>query len=172
MTTLTNRAVNYLDAHDVPYTRLHHRRDITARQTAHDCQLKTSEFAKVVGLETQGRQFLVVLPADHDVDLSRVQEHLGVDRVTLLPERCLATFFPDCEIGACPPLGNVYGLPVYVAPALTQGETIAFNAGTHEDVIQMPYAAFKRLVNPTVMDFAFPAVDPIASVQTNASLNR
>lgn len=159
MPTLTNRALDYLDQAGIPYTRLHHRRDITARQTAHDCQLKPSDFAKVVGLETEGRQFLVVLPADHYVDLERVREHLGVDRVNLLPEGCVATFFPDCEIGACPPLGNVYGLPVYVAPAVADRESIAFNAGTHEDVIQMAYSAFDRLVNPTVMDFAVPIDD-------------
>jgi Ala-tRNA(Pro) deacylase len=171
MTTLTNRTVKYLDANDVPYTRLNHRRDNTTRQTAHDCRIKPADFAKVVGLETEGRQFLAVLPADHYVDLARVEQNLGVERVTLLPEGCLATFFPDYEVGAFPPMGNLYGLPVYVAPALTRCETIAFNAGTHEDVIQMPYAAFKRLVNPTVMDFAFPAVDFSESVHAHASSN-
>ena len=167
--TLANRAFKYLDESGIPYTHLHHRRDVTARQTAHHCQLKPGDFAKVVGLETEGRQFLAVLPADHYVDLARVQEHLGVERVTLLPEGCLATFFPDCEVGAYPPLGNLYGLPVYVAPSLTQRQTITFNAGTHEDAIQMSYAAFDRLVNPTVMDFAFPAVDFSDSVRTNTS---
>ncbi len=164
-----NRAVKCLDESGIAYTLLRHRRDITARQTANDCQLKPDDFAKVVGLETEGRQFLAVLPADHYVDLTRVEQSLGVDRVTLLPEGCLATFFPDCEVGAYPPLGNLYGLPVYVAPSLAQRETIAFNAGTHEDVIQMSYAAFDRLVSPTMMDFAFPAIDFSDSVHTNAS---
>lgn len=159
MTTLNNRALKYLDEHDVIYTRLNHRRDITARQTAHDCQLKPGDFAKVVGVQADGRQLLAVLPADHFIDLPRLKWQLGVEQIGLLSESAMATFFPDCEVGACPPLGNLYGLPVYIEPALTERETITFNAGTHEDAIQMPYAAFDRLVRPTVMAFSFPVND-------------
>ena len=159
MALLTNRVRQYLDDHDIAYVPLKHRQDYTARQTAHDCQLKPDDFAKVVGVEADGRHVLLVLPADHFIDLPRLKWQLGVNRIGLLPENAMATFFPDCEVGACPPLGNLYGLPVYIAPALTERETIVFNAGTHEDAIQMSYAAFDRMVRPTVLDFTFPLDD-------------
>ncbi len=112
-----------------------------------------------MGVNADGRQVLAVLPADHYIDLPRLQHLLGAGNVELLHEHALMSFFPDCEVGAWPPLGNLYGLPVYVAPSLADNETIAFNAGTHVEAIQMPYSAFDRLVRPTVMDFAYPAVD-------------
>ena len=154
MPLLANRVQQCLDQNGIGYEHLAHRRDSTARQTAHDCQLKPCDFAKVVGLEAQGRQMLAVLAANQSVNLQRLQRHLGADRLWLMPESTMATFFPDCEIGAWPPLGNLYGLTVFISPALTQCETISFNAGTHEDVIQMRYADFDRLVRPTVVDFA------------------
>lgn len=154
MSQLASRVQQCLDQNGVEYTHLPHRRDYTARQTAHDCQLKPSDFAKVVGLESEGRQMLAVLAADQSVDLPRLQRHLRAEHLWLMPESTMASFFPDCEVGACPPLGNLYGLPVYITPALAKRETISFNAGTHEDVIQMRYADFKRLVSPTVVDFA------------------
>lgn len=159
MEFLTNRIRQYLDQNHIAYTRLSHRRDYTARQTAHDCHLSASEFAKVVGVNADGRQILAVLPADHYVDLPKFKGLLGAEHIELLPEDAMASFFPDCEAGAFPPLGNLYGLSVYVAPSLAQKETITFNAGTHEEAIQMSYSAFEQLTHPTVMDFADPSVD-------------
>jgi len=156
MKVLNNRVRQYLDQNNIAYTCLPHRRDYTARQTAHDCRLKPADFAKVVGVNADGRQVLAVLPADHDIDLPRFQEQLGAGHLELLSEHALASFFPDCELGACPPIGNLYGLSVYIAPSLTRHETITFNASTHEEAIQMPYAAFEQLVHPTVMDFSLP----------------
>lgn len=156
MELLTNRIVQHLDQKNIAYERLSHKRDYTARQTACDCHLNPSCFAKVVGVEADGRQLLAVLPADHFVDLPRFQELLSVNRIAMLPESALQTFFPDCEVGAFPPLGNLYGLPVYVAPALTRQERITFNAGTHEQAIRMAYKDFDLMVRPTVMDFSSP----------------
>ncbi len=159
MQLLTNRIRQYLDQNDIPYKRIPHRRDVTARQTAADCHLKPGDFAKVVGLNSDGAQILAVLPADHYIDVPRFKDLLGAGHLELLHEDAMATFFPDCETGACPPLGNLYGLTVYVAPILSKHEMITFNAGTHEEAIQMSYAEFKKLVQPIEMDFAFPSVD-------------
>lgn len=159
MQLLTNRIVQHLDQKHVAYERLDHKRDYTAKQAARDCHLKPCCFAKVVGIEADGRHLLAVLPADHFVDLPRLQRLLGVNRIAMLPESALATFFPDCEVGAFPPLGNLYGLQVYVAPPLPQQEKITFNAGTHEQAIRMAYRDFDLMVRPTVLDFASPADD-------------
>lgn len=156
MPLLTNRVRQYLDGHDIAYTQINHLDDDSVQQTAHDCGLKPGDFAKVVGVHADGRQLLAVLPADHYIDLMRLQQQLGVNHIDVLAKNAMATFFPDCEVGACPPLGNLYGLPVYIAPSLTKHKTISFSAGTHEEAIQMPYSTFKQLVHPTVMDFAVP----------------
>jgi len=159
MQLLTNRIARHLDQKKLAYERLDHKRDYTAKQTARDCHLKPRGFAKVVGIQADGRHLLAVLPADHFVDLPRLQRLLGVNRIAMLPESALASFFPDCEVGAFPPLGNLYGLPVYVAPPLTRQEKITFNAGTHELAIRMAYRDFELMVCPSVLDFASPADD-------------
>jgi len=156
MELITNRILQHLDHMKIPYERINHRRDYTARQTASDCSMKPACFAKVVVVEADGRKLLSVLPADHALDLGRFERLLGCDRISLLPESSLMTYFPDCELGALPALGNLYGLPVYVSPELTRQEKIAFNAGTHEQAIRMNYKDFDRMVRPTVIDFSYP----------------
>lgn len=153
----THRIAQHPDLKDIAYERLHHKRDYTARQTACDCHLEPSCFAGVIGVEADGRRLLAVPPADHIVDLPRLQRLLGVNRIALLPVSALATCFRDCEVGAFPPLGKLYGLPVYVALAPAQQGKIAFNAGTHEQAIRMAYKDFDLMVRPTVMDFSTPA---------------
>jgi Ala-tRNA(Pro) deacylase len=71
-------------------------------------------------------------------------------------EERFAETFPDCEVGAMPPFGNLYGVPVCVDETLANDETIVFRAGTHTDTMSVAYADFERLVEPTVADFADP----------------
>lgn len=151
----SNRVTQYLDDQNIVYERLTHRRDYTARQAASDCALEPSGFAKVVAVVADGGQILLVLPADHQVDMERLKGGLGAGHVALLPESAFCSFFPDCEVGAFPPLGNLYGLPVYVAPDLARQQMIAFNACSHEQAIRMAYKDFDHLVRPIVLDFSY-----------------
>jgi Ala-tRNA(Pro) deacylase len=81
---------------------------------------------------------------------------LGAGEVRLTEEERFAEAFPDCEVGAMPPFGNLYGVPVCVDRALAKDETIVFRAGTHTDTMSVAYADFERLVEPLVADFADP----------------
>jgi Ala-tRNA(Pro) deacylase len=97
---------------------------------------------------------MLALPAPHRADLNKAAVALGAREVRLAHEEEFAAAFPDCEVGAMPPFGNLYDLPVYVDNALAEDETIIFSAGTHTDTISMKYADFERLVKPTVAAFA------------------
>jgi len=97
---------------------------------------------------------MAVLPGSQNVDLALLRDALGAERVTLAKEAAFKDRFPECDVGAMPPFGNLYGMPVYVADSLTEDEEIAFNAGSHTQLVKMAYRDFERLVQPEVMRFA------------------
>jgi Ala-tRNA(Pro) deacylase len=94
-----------------------------------------------------------VLPADRKVVPQDLHDITGTDHVRFASENRFKNRFPDCEIGAMPPFGNLYGMKVFAAESLGESEEIAFNAGSHEEVIKLKYADFERLVQPMVMGF-------------------
>jgi Ala-tRNA(Pro) deacylase len=110
---------------------------------------------KVVMVLADGELAMLAMPAPYQADLERVAEVLGASEVRLAHEEEFAPAFPDCEVGAMPPFGNLYGLPVYLDEALAEDETIVVQAGTHSDTIRLKYADFERLVRPTVARFAY-----------------
>jgi Ala-tRNA(Pro) deacylase len=97
---------------------------------------------------------MAVLPADELVDLSELRVLLGFNRLRLATEEELNKLFPDCELGAMPPCGNLFGMPVFVESSLAREDTIAFNGGTHRDVVYMHFRDFDQLVNPRIVQFA------------------
>jgi Ala-tRNA(Pro) deacylase len=97
---------------------------------------------------------MAVLPASYQVDLLALKKVTGVGDAALASEREFKQHFPDCETGAMPPFGNLYGIPVYVDETLTRDTAIAFNAGTHLQLIRMSCADFEKLVKPEVLSFS------------------
>jgi len=93
------------------------------------------------------------LPANRKIVLQDLREITASEKVKFAPEEAFKIRFPDCEIGAMPPFGNLYGMNVYVAESLAQNEEIAFNAGSHIEIIKMDYKDFERLVKPRVVSF-------------------
>ena len=105
--------------------------------------------------QTEGcKPYMLVLPANLKVDLDKARRALGLSNLRLASEREFEHLFPGCEVGAEPPFGNLYGLPVYVDPRLAEDPEIIFQAGTHTDTIRMRYSDFERLVHPEVCDLA------------------
>jgi Ala-tRNA(Pro) deacylase len=100
---------------------------------------------------------MAVAPAVYRLDLEKVRAHLGSGYVRLADESAMSMLCPDCEVGAMPPFGNLYDLPVFVDPTLAADEFITFNAGTHEQAVRMRYADYERLVQPVLMDM----IDPV-----------
>lgn len=144
----------YLDANDVRYLTIQHSPAYTAQDIAEAAHVSGKVLAKTVVLKVEGALVMAVLPATHKVDLEMMREALGASKVELAHESDFATAFPGCEVGAMPPFGNLWDVPVYVAEVLTDDEQIAFNAGTHTELIQMSYEDFHRLVRPKVVHLA------------------
>src|ERR1039457_2872542 len=144
----------FLDGHEVKYVVMTHSKAYTAQGIAAVAHIRGQELAKTVIVKLDGALAMAVLPASYKVDLLALKKEVGVKDAALASEREFKQHFPDCETGAMPPFGNLYGIPVYVDETLTRDQEIAFNAGTHFELIRMDYEDFDRLVEPEVMEFS------------------
>jgi len=144
---------NFLNRHGVRYVSILHSPAFTAPEIAALSDVSGNNFAKTVIVKTEDGLAMVVLPANRKIVLSDLREMMLCEKAELASESEFQTAFPDCEVGAMPPFGNLYGLPVYLAKSLAEEKEIAFNAGTHRETIEMPFEDYANLVNPTVLDF-------------------
>jgi len=148
---LSPRLSNLLDQGQAPYTTLNHSRTITAHDTASVAHIEPEHFAKTVMIKADGRLCMVVMPAAYRADLHRLSLALGGATVELAEEAEFRGQFPDCEPGAMPPFGQLYGMPVYVDSRLAHQKMVAFNAGNHTEIVRMPYSEFERLAAPEML---------------------
>ena len=149
-----DRLEDYLRENGVPFEVQHHPRAITAQEVAATEHVPGMMLAKVVMVLADGEMVMLTLPAPYQVDLEKAGKVLGAEEERLAEEEEFEGAFPDCEVGAMPPFGNLYDLPVYVEEALAEDETIFFRAGTHTDTMSVRYVDFEQLVEPTVAEFA------------------
>ena len=151
------RLETYLRESAVPYQSQHHARAITAQEVAATEHVPGKLFAKtVMVLADKETMVMLVLPAPYHVNPQKAAAALGARELLFAEEERFADTFPDCELGAMPPFGNLYDVPVYVDKTLAEDETIVFRAGTHTDTMSVSYANFERLVEPMVAEFADP----------------
>jgi len=141
----------------VCYAHTRHSVAYTAVDVAFAEHISPHKLAKTVVYATTQGYGLAVLPADELIDLHILGTHMNDPAIRLASEREMEQLFPDCEVGAMPPIGNLFNLPVMVDLTVAEQEFIAFNAGTHRDVIHMSYGDYARLVNPAVAKFAIRA---------------
>jgi|UniRef100_A0A7V2ZHA0 Ala-tRNA(Pro) deacylase len=151
------RLRSYLDENNIKYITIKHSPAFTAQEIAAVSHVPGKNLAKVVMINVKGKLVMAVLPASYKVNVDELKEQLGTDSVKLAHEKEFMNIFPDCEVGAMPPFGNLYGMDVYVAKSLAEDEYIYFNSCTHTELIQMKYEDFQRLVQPKVLEFAHPA---------------
>jgi len=149
----------YLREKGVPYQNQHHARAISAQEVAATEHVPGRMFAKTVMVlpDNEEHMVMLVLPAPYYVNPLKASAALGVSEVQLADEERFADTFSDCEVGAMPPFGNLYEVPVYADRALAEDETIVFRSGTHTDTMSVSYADFEKLVRPTVADIADPS---------------
>ncbi len=140
-----------LDQAKVSYEVYNHPRAFTTQEIAATQHITGRAMAKVVILKVDGSFVMAVLPSNRMVSLAHVKTSLGAKEVALATEEQFATLFPECEIGAMPPFGNLFGLPVYLDPALERYDSIYFNAGNHLQTVRLKYEDFKRLVKPEIV---------------------
>jgi Ala-tRNA(Pro) deacylase len=130
----------FLDSQHVKYVTIRHSPAYTAQEIAASAHIPGKEVAKTVMVKIDGTMAMAVLPASHKVDFARLQEAAGAGTVELASEHEFKDRFPECDVGAMPPFGNLYGLPVFVAESLADDEEIAFNAGSHTELMRLAYS--------------------------------
>ena len=151
---LLEKLRNFLEANHAAYIHTVHPTAFTAREVASAEHLPAREVAKTVVIFGDDGYRMMVVPATRLVDFQEVRLTLGLTNARLATEEELGKLFPDCELGAMPPLGSLYDLPVYLDSSLAGEDMIAFNAGTHHDVVHMRTAEYRALVRPTVVSLA------------------
>jgi len=144
----------FLDEHKIKYTIIKHSSAYTAQEIAASAHISGKELAKTVVIKFDGKMAMAVLPASYKISFDDLKEVLGVEKVRLAYEQEFMDKFPDCEVGAMPPFGNLYGMEVYVAESLTDDEEIAFNACSHTELIRMKYKDFEELAKPKRLKFS------------------
>ncbi|MBN1345571.1 MAG: YbaK/EbsC family protein [Phycisphaerae bacterium] len=149
------RLREFLDQHKVRYVVISHSPAYTAQGIAALTHIPGKELAKTVMVKLDGKMAMAVLPASYKVDFEHLRELSGAAVAELATEREFQDLFPECEPGAMPPFGNLYGMDVYAAESLAEDEEIAFNAGSHTELVRMAYKDFARLVNPRVLKFSY-----------------
>jgi Ala-tRNA(Pro) deacylase len=146
----------YLDRNHACYSVLSHATAYTAQEEAAAAHVPGSEWAKTVVCFADDRPVLAVLPAPCAVDLKQLQRTVHARSIRLGSESEFASLYRDCEVGAMPPLGPLYGQRVFVDERLAADSEIVFSAGSHQDAIRMAYREFERLARPTLAKFASP----------------
>ena len=141
----------HLDNEKIKYVTISHSPAFTAMEVAESAHVPGRALAKTVMVKLDGRMAMAVLPSTRKVDLNLLRESAGAEEAKLATEAEFKSLFPDCETGAMPPFGNLYGMDVYVAPILSEDEQIAFNAGSHTEVMKLAYKDFERFVKPKVV---------------------
>jgi len=140
-----------LDEAKVPYEVYNHALAYTAQEIAARQHVSGNELAKVVMIDADDQLVMGVIRGNDKIALHVVEESLNVRHARLATEDEFIARFPECEIGAMPPFGHLFGLNVYVDPALAKDEYIYFNAGNHVQTVRLRYKDFAKLVQPQVV---------------------
>ena len=146
----------FLSEAHVPYAVLPHRPAFSAQQEAAATHVRGRDWAKVVVCIVDDKPIEAVLPAPYMVNLDDLLALTGGKKIRLAREDEVGRLFLDCEPGAMPPLGSIYGQMVYVDVRLAAEPVLVFDAGTHSEAIAMRWVDFVRTIHPVVGKFAEP----------------
>lgn len=150
---ISARLKDLLERNKIPYQSIPHAVSYDAQRTAEAAHVRGHEFAKAVIFRADGRLGMAVLPASDQVDLELLRAGLGAQELMLAEQDEIREAFPDCDVGAMPPFGELYGVEVFVSPRLREDERIAFKGGSHDEAVAIRYSDYERLVQPTMMRF-------------------
>jgi Ala-tRNA(Pro) deacylase len=157
--------IEFLNQQHCSYRVTEHKPVYTAEQLATVEHVAAANVAKPVVIRADGHYYLCVLAADRKIDLYSLQHHLHAKNVRLASEYEMEHLFGDSELGAEPPFGNLYDLPTLMDKALTKDKEIVFQGGNHEQAIWISMKTYKKLANPTICAFSYPAAyDEIESM--------
>lgn len=141
----------FLDDHKIKYLSMAHSPAYTAQEIAAYAHVSGKQLAKTVIIKMDGHLAMVVLPASDHVTFTKLQEATGATSLELATESEFKGKFAECDVGAMPPFGNLYGLPVFVSSKLSSQDNILFNAGSHSELVQLAFSDFEKLVKPKLV---------------------
>jgi Ala-tRNA(Pro) deacylase len=159
---IPKRLIDCLEKNKISYEILRHPEAFTAQRIAQAEHVKGRRHAKVVMVKSGTQHLMVVLSAEHLIDLEKLAKIVGKN-ISLESEGEFESLFPDCAVGAMPPFGNLYGVPTYVDKSLAEEDYIAFEAGTHTEAIKLSYRDYEKIVKPHVEDLAI-KIQPMKGV--------
>ena len=148
-----SRLKTFLENNNIKYNTLTHSQVFTAQEVAASSHISGKELVKTIIVKIDGKMAMAVLPASCSIDFDRLKEAAGTGKVELAREEEFEGLFPECETGAMPPFGNLYGMEVFADEQLSEDEEIAFNAGSHTELIKLAYRDFERVVHPRKAQF-------------------
>ncbi len=151
---LPERLEKFLKKNKVNYEIQKHPRAVTALETAEVQHVSGKKLAKVIMVKIRGRDSMVVIPGDRIVDLFKLSTAVGTQDVRIEEEAEFKDLFPDCEAGAMPPFGKMYGLTCYGDQSLAESEDVYFNAGSHTETVKISTVDFMLVSNAIVGDFS------------------
>jgi len=144
----------FLDGSGIKYVSIQHSAAYTAQEVAALAHIPGAEMAKTVMVKIDGKMAMAVVPASHQIEFDRLREAAGAKTAELANEDEFKDLFPSCDVGAMPPFGNLYDMDVYCSTALSEDVEIAFNAGSHSELIRLAFADYEQLVQPEVARFS------------------
>ena len=151
----SNKLREYLESYNVHYTVIEHPPKYTAQESAASAHIPGDQLAKTVMIKIDGKLAMAVLPAPNRVNFDRLKEFTDAKRIELANEDEFKDMFPDCDLGAMPPFGNLYGMNVFTEQSLSEEIEITFCAGSHTELLRLSFTDFARLVKPKVLNFSW-----------------
>jgi len=152
--TVTERLRNLLDEGSPEYDLIEHDEAFTAQEEAAATHTPGRNWAKTVAVRLDGEAALAVLPATRDIDLERLAEATGCSKAELVPEEEMEDLYPDCDLGAMPPFGSLYGQETFVDESLREDEYVVFHGGDHRTAIRLPYGRYEEIAGPVPLAFS------------------
>jgi len=144
---------DFLDRNNVNYEAFSHPITYSAQMTAHKAHIHGKDFAKPIIVKIMGKMMMIVVTANQKINLRLLKNLYNTEEVELAKESEFINIFPDCEPGAMPPFGPLYGMEEIISSELSKDKEIVFNAGTHSDLIRMKFNDFQKIVNPKIINF-------------------
>jgi len=148
-----NSLISYLDEQGVHYRLSHHPTAYTSQELAQVEHVSGKKVIKPVVVRADSGFVLCALPASHFIDLKELKDQLGVRDISLADEPILNELFPDCELGAEPPIGRLWGLPTVMDESVLRDDMVTFQAGRHDQAVTMPLAEYRRIAQPEIAHF-------------------
>jgi Ala-tRNA(Pro) deacylase len=149
------KVIDYLEKVSADYELSEHRPTFTAQEMAAEEHVPGINVAKPVIVKADGLYYLCVLPASYKLDITALKNQIGAYSIDLIEETEMASLFPDCDLGAEPPLGSLYGLPTILDSSLDKDEYIVFQGGTHDMAIKMNMDEYKRVTDPQILKISY-----------------